>query len=677
MSIDNPGDIEDFGLVAPSTKQDPYSDPRKNYPKREYVNAPTTNFEARGIGQNDLLMGGGDVNLDLDLDDYPASVYPLNQVRRTVSGHVTEMDDTPGRERMLFKHKTGAGVEMRADGTVIINAINNQITIAGGDQKVIIEGNGQMIYHGNLNMRVDGDFDLDVGGNMNMNIGGDQTIDIKGGLREDINKNYQTFVNRNVSKTITGTDTTLVIGDQNNIIKGNRGTAIESNDELTVGSEYQISAENKYIATSPDINIGASSLTVIGDSGTMGGENIITYNYNQYTGHSITATDTITTNTAYTTRTEATEFVGSLTGNADTATQAGRAGTAGALGAGGSAGTKNTAAAQAVDTKATVLPTNSVIKNDWFNSQYGIFQVAVDVGNVIFNAINRLVDYNNVSDRTLTTKEVRSKLKDDDTHTNTTFIGQCITEGILSASFSNAAPKNTGEIIHNDATPRFTHPNDVLGRVKGAEAKRYKGSTQNIEVQFLPEPEFDPMNQKKVTSATRLARGITVSKFLGSHGDPITLDHMTTAEKLTMAKNLTLHANAMKSVKEDESDFAEFRLVVSEGVYKPGGNESVKAGGINDLRKSGRAIVYELRDRNGKIALKETFKLAAWWKDSLQFDKMILDYDTYNPDDSLNVQIVVVMPELTDGFYRANFSNKIETRFNNYVQSTNELVEIL
>ena len=401
-------DIFKSGIhIAETEKDDPFDDPKGVFPKRVYANAPSVNLEARGIEQNELLLGGGDVGLNLEIKDYPASTAPLNQVRRTVSGHVQEVDDTPGRERMLFRHKTGAGVELRSDGSVIINATNNMIRIAGGSEKVIIEGDGHLVYHGNLKMKVDGDFDLDVGGNINMTSGGAMTQEIKGGFRQDVNGNHSTFVNKRMMRTITGSDTSFISGTQTNIIKQSQSTTVGTTKEDIIGSEYQISAENKFIATAPDINMGASSLTVIGDSGTMGGENIITYNYNQYTGHSITATDTITTNTAYTTRTEATEFVGSLTGNADTATQAGRAGTAGALGASGSAGTKNTAAAQAVDTRATVLPTNSVIKNDWFNSQYGVFKVAIDIGDVIFNSINRLVDYGGVSDRTLQTHEVR------------------------------------------------------------------------------------------------------------------------------------------------------------------------------------------------------------------------------------------------------------------------------
>ena len=658
-------------LMRQNTDGDPYSDPSKVYPKREYVNAPTTNLEARGIEQNELYIGGGDIDLDLDLREYPSSQYPLNQVRRSVSGHVTEIDDTPGRERMLFKHKTGAGVEMRADGTVIVNAINNQIQVTGGDQKVIIEGNGQMVYHGNLKMRVDGDFDLDVGGNMNVNIGGDHIEDVKGGYRQDVNKNHQTFVNRNQSNTITGSQTNFTYGDQNNIVKGSLVTAVEQNNQLTVGTEYQISAEKKFITTSPDINIGASSLTVIGDSGTMGGEEMVYYGHTAHIPR-------VNSTSVHATAMYATTFHGDLTGKADDANQADFATTAGQapLGSAGSPGS-NTNDTTTAANKTTVQPTNAIMKNDWFNSEYGIFRVAVDVGNVVFNTFNRLFDYNDVSDRTLTTTEIRSKLRDPANQTNTKFIGECIAEGSLSTSFGNATPSNTGDIVANDASPRFANPNEIFGRVKGAEAKRYSGSVQNKQINIIPDPEFDPMNKAKITKDTKLANGITIAKFLGGYGDSVTIDHKTTAEKLTMAKNLYLHANLMKSVIQDRGEFDEFRLVIAEGIYKKGEKETVTAGSINDLAQSGRAVVYELRDRNGKIANKQTFRLAAWWKDSQQYEKMILDYDTYNPDGSLNVQIIVIMPELTGEYYTAKFNNNLETRFNNYVQSTNELVEIL
>ena len=661
--------IEEKDKNLPS-KGDPFSDPKRVYPKREYANAPSVNLEARGIEENELLIGGGDVGIDLELKKYPSSKAPLNQVKRTVSGHVQEVDDTPGRERMLFRHKTGAGIEMRSDGTVVINATNNIIRVAAGSEKVIIEGDGDIVYHGNLNLRVDGDFDLDVGGNFTVTTGGDMEEDIKGGYRQDVNNNHQTFVNRNVSKTITGAETNLVLGDQNNIVKGNQSTTVGENKEDIVGSEYQISAENKYIATSPDINIGASSLTVIGDSGTMGGENMVYYGHTAHIPR-------VNSTSVHATAMYATTFHGDLTGKADDANQADFASTAGQapLGAAGSPGS-NTNDTTVATNKTTVQPTNSVMKNSWFNSAYGIFKVAVDVGDVIYNSINRFVDYGGVQNRTLTVSEVRSKLRNPATQNNEDFIGTAIAENVLNTTYSNAVPSQIGTIIDDEPTPRNPNPKEVFGKIKGAEAKRFAGSVQNDIVTIQPNPTYDPRRKKTITERTKLARGINMAKFFGSHGDPITMDHMFVEDRYETAKYLYLHAQLMRSIMEDEGEFDEFRLVVSEGVYKPSETETIAAGSVNDYRTYGRAIVYELRNRKGEIALKQTFKLAAWWKDSQQYEKMILDYDTYNVDGSLNAQIIVIMPELQAG-YKASYQNRLETRYNNYVQATAELIEIL
>ena len=90
----------------------------------------------------------------------------------------------------------------------------------------------------------------------------------------------------------------------------------------------------------------------------------------------------------------------------------------------------------------------------------------------------------------------------------------------------------------------------------------------------------------------------------------------------------------------------------------------------------GRAVVYELIDLKGDIAVEKTFNLAIYWKDNLNFDNMILDYDNYNPDGSLNAQIVLVMPEVIPP-WSVTYNNKIETRYNNINQVTGELLEVL
>ena len=43
--------------------------------------------------------------------------YPYNHVHESESGHIQEIDDTPGGERLYKQHKSGTYEEIIADGT--------------------------------------------------------------------------------------------------------------------------------------------------------------------------------------------------------------------------------------------------------------------------------------------------------------------------------------------------------------------------------------------------------------------------------------------------------------------------------------------------------------------------------------------------------------------------------
>ena len=303
--------------------------------------------------------------------------------------------------------------------------------------------------------------------------------------------------------------------------------------------------------------------------------------------------------------------------------------------------------------------------------------MTIDQGNVLFNQVNRNADYEGVSDRTLSTTEARSKLRDPLNQKKTKFVGTLIAEDTISATFSNSVPPGVDRVISNEATPRRVRSRSVLGKVVGAEAKRFQGSVINAEIEHVPHPKYKPENQENITSRTELDHGITIAKFLGGYGDSITFDHVTKLEdRVTIARNLYMHGQVLKSIMIDDDEYDEYRLVVAEGIYRAGPNETMTEGGINDLKSKGRCVVYELRNRKGEIDKKKTYDLAVWWKDSLQFEKMILSYDTYNVGGSLTAQIILIMPEMPST-YITKSTNEIETRFNNYVQSTNELVEVV
>lgn len=190
---------------------------------------------------------------------------------------------------------------------------------------------------------------------------------------------------------------------------------------------------------------------------------------------------------------------------------------------------------------------------------------------------------------------------------------------------------------------------------------------------YLVDPVYNPNFRSEITSATKLAPGITVAKFLGSRGTRVQLEQLDIDKKL-MARQLYLQAEAMRSVVTN-SEFVNHRLVVTEGVYKKGLGETVTSNSVNDYKQTGRAVVYQLMSKDGTVDLEKSFDLAVYWKDYQPYQEMILDYDTFDPSGSLSCQIVLVMPQVNESF-DVQFSKDLKTTFNGQLLSQNELLEV-
>lgn len=75
--------------------------------------------------------------------------YPWNRVIQTKSGHVIEMDDTPGSERLHVYHKSGSYIEINEKGRIVIKSAdesyditnNNKTIYSGNDINLIAENN--------------------------------------------------------------------------------------------------------------------------------------------------------------------------------------------------------------------------------------------------------------------------------------------------------------------------------------------------------------------------------------------------------------------------------------------------------------------------------------------------------------------------------------------------------
>jgi len=439
-------------------KRDGFSDPNGIFPKTEYERRSSVNEIARGTKRVNVELGGSVADIDFDLGDEPVSLYPNNQVKETASGHIVEYDDTPGAERVMIRHTSGSGVEMRADGTVIYGSTKNTLRVTACDEKVIVDGDGELQYNGNLKMKVAGDFDLEVGGDYNVTVKGDMEQNVTRGFIQDVAGDVENQVIGNKKEMIGGALTSLVHGNRTNLTKGSFEEYVKSNHNYAVGNSLKMTAENEVTVSALSTNISASSLAVLGDSGTIGGNNMVYYGHTAHIPR-------VNSTSVHATAMYATTFHGDLTGKADSANHADFATTAGRApqGAAGSPGTNvnNTTVAADSDTVAGG-PTTDILNDALSKSGVAITKVFIDEYNNMFNALNRSVHYGGVSKVDLNTRQARSKLRDPNNLNNETFISALLKDGTISPFGMRLSPLSTGRIVSEKKSPR--RGSDPIGK---------------------------------------------------------------------------------------------------------------------------------------------------------------------------------------------------------------------
>jgi len=248
-----------------------FQDPSGEFPRKPYWGESSINKAARGDKINDLNVTATFQEIDLELKDTQPSQYPYNQVKETYSGHVIEYDDTAGGERILIKHRTGAGIEIRPDGTIYISSVANKLETVGGDMRIIVEGDTKMAYKGNVDMFIEGNYNVDVGGNYN--------IRTKGHKNEKVAKNFRNLVSGNRESTIKGFSSNLVnkgkietvLGSSQYNAKSGFSVNTEGTLQLSSDGTIMLSGKKEIAASSLVVNMTGVHCSVIGVKGSFGG----------------------------------------------------------------------------------------------------------------------------------------------------------------------------------------------------------------------------------------------------------------------------------------------------------------------------------------------------------------------------------------------------------------------
>ena len=122
------------------------------------------------------LVGDDGTEFNEPTTPYDAE-YPYNHVYESEAGHIREMDDTPGKERIHERHASGTGYEIHPNGTKVTRVKQDNYTLTTGDDFAHIKGNSSTTVDGGIRVFVNADgstddhnYTIEVGNNANVNI---------------------------------------------------------------------------------------------------------------------------------------------------------------------------------------------------------------------------------------------------------------------------------------------------------------------------------------------------------------------------------------------------------------------------------------------------------------------------------------------------------------------------
>ena len=264
-----------------------FRDPDAVFPSVDYQGQPETNRLARGVVSQTIVQEKFDNRLtgaplpNNGSFSEPVSTfkarYPYNSVTETLSGHIIELDDTPGSERIHIYHKSGSYHE--------IDAVGNIYHRAKGSEYVIVDRNGYLSVAGDYNVSLSGNLNIRVCDNANIEVDGDAIINgynnvevsaagrlkLSGGEAVDIRApniyiqaddalhitadNNIRFKVGSWDDIVTGAKYSYVVGDESTFVKGKANRTIN-------GDSTEKYALNKYVQVAKNLELKIGSKVI-------------------------------------------------------------------------------------------------------------------------------------------------------------------------------------------------------------------------------------------------------------------------------------------------------------------------------------------------------------------------------------------------------------------------------
>jgi len=134
-----------------------------------------------------------------------ATNYPYNKVIRTERGHVIEVDDTPGDERIHVYHTSGTYWEINQEGRLVHKCVDNSYEVVLENKDVHVLGNVNVKVDGNVNMEVDGNVDAHIHGSTIAETDGNLHVTAHGNINATTDGNFNLAAGGNIAMKAGGT----------------------------------------------------------------------------------------------------------------------------------------------------------------------------------------------------------------------------------------------------------------------------------------------------------------------------------------------------------------------------------------------------------------------------------------------------------------------------------------
>ena len=175
--------------------------------------------------------------------------YPYNNAKVSESGHIQEIDDTPGSERIHTRHRSGTYDEMRPDGDRVLRTAGDQHNIVSANSTTIVQGGHSTLVEGSDQVIVKGARLVQIEGASQVVIMGDASVVVQGNMKTDVKGDYT--LNVGGSYQVTSTKAALINSVDKIAFNAASDITITSETKLGLYSDFDVElmAVNKFKQT--------------------------------------------------------------------------------------------------------------------------------------------------------------------------------------------------------------------------------------------------------------------------------------------------------------------------------------------------------------------------------------------------------------------------------------------